>query len=170
MEPLHHQAIEPSYHCAIVPLYKRAHKAIVSSIQRILPSLLHAFIPLCHCAFVMVQLCLCTIVPIVLLLCQRIIAPSYHQSIVSTEDFDVDSNCDFEHVHDEKNDDACDTTIVSSTSFIQQSINPPSGIKFGFHLQQILSSHHCVELPLYMEIIDTIKFHSTVQNTDFSAT
>ena len=66
----------------------------------------------------------------IVLLCQRTIAPSYHQSIVSTEDFDVENNCNFEHVHDEKIDDACDTTIVSSTSLIQQRINPPSAINF----------------------------------------
>ena len=86
--------------------------------------------PLYHCAIV--------------LLCQHTIAPSYHQSIVSTEDFDVDNNCDFEHVHDEKIDDACDTTIVSSTSLIQHSINSPSGIKFEINLQQMLSSHYGV--------------------------
>ena len=45
---------------------------------------------------------------------------------MSSEDFDVDNNCDFEHAHDKQIDDACDTTIVSSTSSIQQNINPPS--------------------------------------------
>ena len=96
--------------------------------------------------------------------------PSYHQSIVSTEDFDVDNNCDFEHAHDEQINDACETTIVSSSSSIQQNINPPSSIKFGIYLHEIFSSHCGVYLSLYDEIIDTIKFHSTVQKTDFSAT
>ena len=83
--------------------------------------------PLYHCAIV--------------LLCKRTIAPSYHQSRVSTEDFDVDNNCEFEHVHDEKIDDACETTIVSTTSLIQLSINPPSAIKFEINPQQMLSLH-----------------------------
>ena len=88
----------------------------------------------------------------------------------STEDFDVDSNCDFEHAHDEQINYACDTTIVSSSSSIQQNIHPPSGIKFGIHLHEILSSHCGVDQSLNDEIINTIKFHSTQQKTDFSAT
>ena len=59
----------------------------------------------------------------------------------STDDFDIDNNCDFEHAHDEQIDDACDTTIVSSSSSIQQIINPHLGIKFEINLQQMLSSH-----------------------------
>ena len=90
--------------------------------------------------------------------------------IASTKDFDVDNNCDFKLSHDEQINDTCSTTIVSSCSSIQQNINPTSGIKFGIHLHEILSSHCGVDLSLYDEIIDTIKFHSTQQKTDFSAT
>ena len=105
-----------------------------------MPSCLLTIVPLCLCHGTIVPLYNCAIV----LLFQRTIAPSYHQSIVSPEDFDVDNNCDFEHAHDEQNDDACDTTIVSSTSSIQQSIYPLSGIKFEIILQQMLSSHYGV--------------------------
>ncbi len=89
----------------------------------------------------------------------------------STEDLEVDIlNCDFEPANDDRIDTSRETTTEISTSSIQQSINPPSGIKFGIHLHEILSSHHGVDLSLYDEIIDTIKFHSTVHKTDFSAT
>jgi hypothetical protein len=88
----------------------------------------------------------------------------------STKDLEVDNNYDFEPANDEQIDNACETTIVSSSSSIQRSINPPSGITFGIHLHEILSSHHGVDLSLYDEIIDTIKIYSTVQKTDFSAT
>jgi len=76
---------------------------------------------------------------------------------------EIDNNCDFEPANNEQIDNACETTIVASSSSIQQSINPPSGIKFGIHLHEILSSHRGVDLSLYDEIIDTIKFYSTVQ-------
>jgi hypothetical protein len=88
----------------------------------------------------------------------------------STEDLEVDHNCEFEPANDEQIDNARETTTVTSTSSIQRSINPPSGIKFGIHLHEILSSHRGVDLSLYDEIIDTIKYHSTVHKTDFSAT
>jgi hypothetical protein len=88
---------------------------------------------------------------------------------VLTKDLDVDNNCDFQHAHDEQNN-ACETTIVTSSPSIQQSINPPSGIKFGIHLHEILSSHCGVDLSLCDENTDTIEFHSTVQKTDFSDT
>ncbi len=88
----------------------------------------------------------------------------------STRDLEVDINCDFEPANTEQIDCACETTTVTSTSSIQWCINPPSGIKFGIHLHEILSSHRGVDLSLYDEIIDTIKFHSTIHKTDFSAT
>jgi hypothetical protein len=88
----------------------------------------------------------------------------------STEDLEIDNNCDFEPANDEQIDTARETTTVTSTSSIQRSINPPSGIKFGIHLHEILSSHCGVDLSLYNEIIDTVKFHSTVHKTDFLAT
>ena len=81
----------------------------------------------------------------------------------STKDLEVDNNCDFEPANNEQLDNAYETTIVTSSSSIQRSINPPSGIKFGIHLHEIFSSHRGVDLSLYDEIIDTIKFHSTVQ-------
>ncbi len=49
----------------------------------------------------------------------------------STEDLEVDINCNFELANDEQISTARETTTVTSTSSIQRSINPPSGIKFG---------------------------------------
>ncbi len=48
----------------------------------------------------------------------------------STEDLEIDNNCDFEPANDEQIENARETTTVTSTSSIQWSINPPSGIKF----------------------------------------
>ena len=90
--------------------------------------------------------------------------------LASTENLEIDNNCNFEPANDEQISTARETTTVTSTSSIQRSINPPSGIKFGIHLHEILSSHRGVDLSLYDEIIDTIKFHSTIHKTDFSAT
>jgi len=50
----------------------------------------------------------------------------------------------------------------------RQNLNPPLGIKFGIHLQHILSSHRGVDLKLYDEIIDLIKYHASTQATDFT--
>jgi hypothetical protein len=61
-------------------------------------------------------------------------------------------------------------SIISSTSSSYRNINLPPGIKFGIHLQQVLLSHHGVDLSLYNNIIDTIHHHTTVQKTDFSTT
>lgn len=47
-------------------------------------------------------------------------------------------------------------------------LNPPPGIKFGVHLQHLISSHRGVDLKLYDEIIDLIKMHATTQDTDFA--
>jgi len=66
----------------------------------------------------------------------------------SIKDLEVDNNCDFEPANDEQIDNARETTTVTSTSSIQRSINPPSGIKFGIHLHEILSSHRGVDLSL----------------------
>ena len=52
----------------------------------------------------------------------------------STEDLEVDNNCDFLPANDVQIDNAHETTTATSTSSIQRSINPPSGIKFGIHL------------------------------------
>ena len=57
-------------------------------------------------------------------------------------------------------DDYSNTTVQSLHSTLICNINPMPGIKFGTHLQQVLLSHHGVDLSLYDEIIDTIKHHS----------
>lgn len=46
-------------------------------------------------------------------------------------------------------------------------LNPPPGVKFGVHLQHLISSHHGVDLKLYDEIIDLIKTHATTKEIDF---
>jgi hypothetical protein len=69
----------------------------------------------------------------------------------STEDLEIDNNYDFEPANDDQIDTARETTTVTSTSSIQRSINPPSGIKFGIHLHEIFSSHRGVDLSLYDE-------------------
>ena len=47
-------------------------------------------------------------------------------------------------------------------------LNPPPGVKFGVHLQHVISSHRGVDLKLYDEIIDLIHLHATTHDTDFS--
>jgi len=63
-----------------------------------------------------------------------------------------------------------DPSISSSTNCYQfdRDLNPPPGVKFCIHLQHIISSHRGVDLALYDEIVDLIKFHATTQDTDFS--
>ena len=57
-----------------------------------------------HCLYVNPSLSLLASLPL-----------DQHQPyFASTKDFDVDNNCDFEHVH-EQIDDECETTIVSSS-------------------------------------------------------
>ena len=46
-------------------------------------------------------------------------------------------------------------------------LNPPPGVKFGVHLQHLISSHRGVDLKLYDEIIDLIHVHATTHATDF---
>ncbi len=64
----------------------------------------------------------------------------------------------------------CNPSIPSSTHCYQfdRDLNPPPGVKFCIHLQQIISSHRGVDLALYEEIIDLIKFHAKTQDTDFA--
>ena len=59
--------------------------------------------------------------------------------------------------------DTCASTLI-------RKINPPPGIKFGVHLQHILSSHHGVDLKVYNEIINSIQYHVAVHKTDFGTT
>ena len=64
-------------------------------------------------------------------------------------------------------DEADNTTACTDPYDFQHNLNPPPGIKFGIHLQHILSSHRGVDLKVYDEIIDLIKFHSA-QDSNFS--
>ena len=68
------------------------------------------------------------------------------------------------------NSSANDHSITSSHMQYQYrwDLNPPPGVKFGIHLQHILSSHWGVDLKLYDRIVNLIKYHATTQATDFS--
>ena len=92
-----------------------------------------------------------------------------HHLLSPSNDIDFDNSDDFNNNNDQQSQDS--STIVSTTETCATSlirhINPPPGIKFGIHLQHILSSHQGVDLKLYNEIIHTIQYHATVQNIDF---
>ncbi len=64
----------------------------------------------------------------------------------------------------------CDPSIPSSTHCYQFDcdFNPPPGVKFCIHLHHIISSHRSVDLAMYDEIIELIKFHAMTQDTDFA--
>lgn len=57
---------------------------------------------------------------------------------------------------------------LSNTIFVA-TLTPP-GVKFGIHLEHILSSHRGVDLKLYDEIIDLIHHYATTQDMDFRTT
>lgn len=94
------------------------------------------------------------------------------QFVSSSDDIDFDNSDNFNNHNDQQSQDS--STLVSTTetcaSSLIRHINPPPGIKFGIHLQHILSSHRGVDLKLYNEIIHTIQYHATVQNIDFRTT
>ena len=52
------------------------------------------------------------------------------------------------------------STGLNDQELSKHNINPPPGVKFCIHLQNILLSHHGVDLNLYDEIIDLIKHHA----------
>ena len=80
-----------------------------------------------------------------------------------------DINCDVDF------SDIADDQITSSAStnnaitFSHESMNLPPGVKFGIHLQHILSLHRGVDLKLFDDITNLIQYHSTVENTNFSS-
>ena len=88
------------------------------------------------------------------------------------EDVVLYNDCNYDPIDKENMDNASlpNSSSVSTTSSSHRNINPPPGIKFGIHLQQVLLSHHGVELSLYNDIINTIHHHCTEQKTDFSTT
>jgi hypothetical protein len=77
---------------------------------------------------------------------------------------------DYDVFNDHNNNDTDNPTTTASTNVynFQRGINPPPGVKFGIHLQHIISSHRSVDLKLYDEIIDLIHYHATTQETNFS--
>lgn len=80
---------------------------------------------------------------------------------------DHDTEHDVSGDYDDINSD--DQTIPESNRYkLRRDINPPPGVKFGIHLQHLISSHRGVDLKLYDEIIDLIQFHATTQDTNFS--
>ncbi len=52
------------------------------------------------------------------------------------------------------------STGLNDHELFKHNINPPPGVKFCIHLQNILLSHRGVDLNLYDEIIDLIKHHA----------
>ena len=68
---------------------------------------------------------------------------------------DLDFGVDDCHIDNELHEP---TTGSNDRELFKHNINPPPGVKFCIHLQNILSSHHGVDLNLYNEIIDLIKY------------
>ena len=77
---------------------------------------------------------------------------------------------DYDDSNDHDNNYTNNATTAASTNVynIKRGINPPPGVKFGIHLQHIISSHHGVDLKLYDKIIDLIHYHATTQENNFS--
>jgi len=84
----------------------------------------------------------------------------------------IDDNCDIEDANPVDFESSFDHEIGNDPTTdrfaFRQNLNPPPGIKFGIHLQHILSTHRGVDLKLYDEIIDLIKYHASTQVTDFT--
>jgi len=102
---------------------------------------------------------------------------NYTRSTVESVLTDVDNghtNADDRCGEDDYGNDTefsieCDNTSFSTKHYqFHCDLNPPPGVKFCIHLQHILSSHRGVDLKLYDEIVDLIKFHATTHETDFS--
>lgn len=96
---------------------------------------------------------------------------SAYSTSSSVTNNDTDVNVDYDGP-DFGTDADCPIIDESSTNthdpyHFHHNLNPPPGIKFGIHLQHILSSHRGVDLKLYDEIIDLIKMHGA-QDNNFS--
>jgi hypothetical protein len=73
------------------------------------------------------------------------------------------------HLEQEQNSTSDETNNASNDRYkFRKDLNPPPGVKFGIHLQHVISAHRGVDLKLYDEIIDLIKLHATTQSTDFA--
>jgi hypothetical protein len=89
----------------------------------------------------------------------------------SLEPSGVDSHTDLDfrgddcHIDNELHEP---NTGSNDRELFKHNINPPPGVKFCIHLQNILSSHRGIDLNLYDEIIDLIKYHATKRETNFS--
>ena len=90
----------------------------------------------------------------------------------NTDEDVIYNDSNYDSIEDGNIDNASlpNASSISTTSSSHRNINPPPGIKFGIHLQQVLLSHRGVDLSLYNDIINTIHHHSSVQKTDFSTT
>ena len=86
--------------------------------------------------------------------------------LLPSNDIDFENSDDFnnDNVQQSQDSSMLSTTKTCASSLIRH-INPPPGIKFGIHLQHILSSHQGIDLKLYNEIIHTIQYHATVKKT-----
>lgn len=81
---------------------------------------------------------------------------------------DYGTDSDF-HLGQEQNSTSEEINNASNDRYkFRKDLNPPPGVKFGIHLQHVISAHRGVDLKLYDEIIDLIKFHATTQSTDFT--
>ena len=97
-----------------------------------------------------------------------------HSTNVNDDDMhaadDYGTGSEFVTEHENNATTTSDETNSASNdrSKFRTHLNPPPGVKFGIHLQRVISSHRGVDLKLYDDIIDLIKTHATTQNTDFS--
>jgi len=90
----------------------------------------------------------------------------------SVANANIDKHCDDDDDNDVDFGTSSDCEIFNDQSndlySFCHNLNPPPGIKFGIHLQHVLSTHRGVDLKLYVEIIDLVKFHTSTQGMDFS--
>jgi hypothetical protein len=90
----------------------------------------------------------------------------HDDAIHGADDYGTGSEFHFEQ---ENNSTPDEINNASNDRYkFRSDLNPPPGVKFGVHLQHVISSHCRVDLKLYNEIIDLIKIHATTQDTDFA--
>ena len=89
----------------------------------------------------------------------------------TSSDFENDNNFDFEVDISETLEEHTNTSSSTNclVNFSHASMNLPPGVKFGIHLQHILSSHRGVDLKLFDDITNLIKYHAIVETTNFSS-
>ena len=68
----------------------------------------------------------------------------------NTEEDVIYNDSNYDSIEDGNIDNASlpNASSISTTSSSHRNINPPPGIKFGIHLQQVLLSHRGVDLSL----------------------